>query len=213
MPETVTILEATAEANHLMAVQKASNLWKDESDKIIPEKPGYLSEKAFDEKSKLLVQKCLGQYDNTKRMLSSKYGEQYRQNLQNDIDMKLDVLKKLNDEKRAAKLLQTPLILFITIIVGWLIVFILELFWLSPVAAWINLVSMFLVFCLIIWVVDQYQGGLGLPVQENVDQLADLLKSNILMPGVQMVHNGLSRSNPEAANMLQALVMPKEKKD
>ena len=102
---------------------------------------------------------------------------------------------------------------------------------------------MFLVFCLIIWVVDQYQGGLGLPVQENVDQLADLLKSNILMvgidtssydflqsfaffvmhllssfsnlfqPGVQMVHNGLSRSNPEAANMLQALVMPKEKKD
>ena len=125
MPETVTILEATAEANHLMAVQKASNLWKDESDKIIPEKPGYLSEKAFDEKSKLLVQKCLGQYDNTKRMLSSKYGEQYRQSLQNDIDMKLDVLKKLNDEKRAAKLLQTPLILFITIIVGWLIVFIL----------------------------------------------------------------------------------------
>ena len=101
---------------------------------------------------------------------------------------------------------------------------------------------MFLVFCLIIWVVDQYQGGLGLPVQENVDQLADLLKSNILMvcidmssydflhfeffvkfllssfsnlfkPGVQMVHNCLSRSNPEAANMLQALVMPKEKKD
>lgn len=89
---------------------------------------------------------------------------------------------------------------------------------------------MFLVFCLIIWVVDQYQGGLGLPVQENVDQLADLLKSNILMvcldissiscsfsklfqPGIQMVHNGLSRSNPEAANMLQALVMPKEKKD
>ena len=53
-------------------------------------------------------------------------------------------------------------------------------------AAWINLVSMFLVFCLIIWVVDQYQGGLGLPVQENVDQLADLLKSNILMVCIEM---------------------------
>ena len=125
MPETVTILEATAEANHLMAVQKAANLWKDESDKIIPEKPGYLSEKVFEERSKSLVQKCLGQYDGTKRMLSSKYGEQYRQNLQIDINTKLDVLKKLNDEKRAAKLLQTPLILFFTIIVGWLIVFIL----------------------------------------------------------------------------------------
>ena len=70
MPETVTILEATAEANHLMAVQKAANLWKDESDKIIPEKPGYLSEKVFEERSKSLVQKCLGQYDGTKRMLS-----------------------------------------------------------------------------------------------------------------------------------------------
>ena len=47
MPETVTILEATAEANHHMAVQKATNIWKEKSKIIIPDKPGYLSEKSF----------------------------------------------------------------------------------------------------------------------------------------------------------------------
>lgn len=47
MPETVTILEATAEANHHMAVQKATNIWKEKAKLIIPEKPGYLSEKSF----------------------------------------------------------------------------------------------------------------------------------------------------------------------
>ena len=40
---------------------------------------------------------------------------------------------------------------------------------------------MFLIFCLVVWVVDQYQGGIGLPIQENVDQLADVLKLNLLM--------------------------------
>ena len=47
MPETVTILEATAEANHHMAVQKANSLWKEKVQQLIPEKPGYLSEKNF----------------------------------------------------------------------------------------------------------------------------------------------------------------------
>ena len=47
MPETVTILEATAEANHHMAVQKATNIWKEKAKLIIPEKPGYLPEKSF----------------------------------------------------------------------------------------------------------------------------------------------------------------------
>ena len=47
MPETVTILEATAEANHHMAFQKATNIWKEKAKLIIPEKPGYLSEKNF----------------------------------------------------------------------------------------------------------------------------------------------------------------------
>ena len=47
MPETVTILEATAEANHHMAVQKATNIWKEKAKLLIPEKPGYLSEKSF----------------------------------------------------------------------------------------------------------------------------------------------------------------------
>ena len=47
MPETVTILEATAEANHHMAVQKATSLWKEKVESLVPEKPGYLSEKNF----------------------------------------------------------------------------------------------------------------------------------------------------------------------
>ena len=124
MPETVTILEATAEANHHMAVQKATNVWKNESEQMIPES-GYLSAKAFDEKAAQLLEKSLSTFDGTKRMLSAKYGKQYRDDLEQDILGKMDVMRKLNDEKRAAKLLQTPLILFFTIMVAWFAVFIL----------------------------------------------------------------------------------------
>lgn len=212
MPETVTILEATAEANHHMAVQKATNVWKNESEQMIPES-GYLSAKAFDEKSAQLMEKSLSTFDGTKRMLSAKYGKQYRDDLEQDILSKMDVMRKLNDEKRAAKLLQTPLILIFTVLVAWFAIFILELFWLSPVAAWINLVSMFLILCLVIWVVDQYQGGLGVPIQENVDSLADMLKTNILMPLGMAAHRGISRTHPDTANMLQSLLMPKEKRE
>jgi len=57
----------------------------------------------------------------------------------------------------------------------------LELMWLSPVAAWINILSMFLIFCIVLWVIDQYQGGLGLPIQENIDLLSEELKLKLLI--------------------------------
>ena len=53
--------------------------------------------------------------------------------------------------------------------------------WLSPVAAWINILSMFLIFCIVLWVIDQYQGGLGLPIQENIDLLSEELKLKLLI--------------------------------
>ena len=57
-----------------------------------------------------------------------------------------------------------------------------ELLWLSPVAAWINICSMFLMFCIIVWVADQYQGGIGgLPIQENIDLMAAELKTKLLI--------------------------------
>ena len=46
MPETVTILEATAVANHHMAVQKARNIWK-EKVKLIIQEDDYLSDESF----------------------------------------------------------------------------------------------------------------------------------------------------------------------
>ena len=58
MPETVTILEATAEANHHMAVQKATQLWKEKVGTMIPEKPGYLSEKNFRSEFLLIFKFC-----------------------------------------------------------------------------------------------------------------------------------------------------------
>ena len=41
---------------------------------------------------------------------------------------------------------------------------------------------MFLMFCIIVWVADQYQGGIGgLPIQENIDLMAAELKTKLLI--------------------------------
>ena len=63
------------------------------------------------EKTENLLAECLGAFDGTKRMLSSKYGDQYRGELSDSLKGFIEDMQKLNDEKRAAKLLQTPLIL------------------------------------------------------------------------------------------------------
>lgn len=213
MPETVTILEATAEANHHMAVQKATNIWKSKAKILIPDKPGYLSEKNFSEKTEALLTECLSAFDGTKRMLSAKYGTQYRGELTDSLKGFISDMQKLNDEKRAAKLLQTPLILFMSVLICWIAISILELMWLSPVAAWINILSMFLIFCIILWVVDQYQGGLGLPIQENIDLLSEELKLKLLVPTGHAMTHLVGRVNPDAAVVLNSLTAPKEKKD
>jgi len=214
MPETVTILEATAEANHHMAVQKANSLWKEKVQELIPEKPGYLSEKNFSDKTNKLLAECLAAFDNTKRMLSSKYGEKFRTELSDNLKGNIHDLKKLNDEKRAAKLLQTPLVLVGSIFILWVAISIFELFWLSPVAAWLNIGSMFLIFCIMLWVVDQYQGGIAnLPIQENIDMLANELRTKLLIPTGKLITQGVSRVHPEAGVVLQSLTQPKDKKD
>ena len=62
-------------------------------------------------------------------MLSSKYGEQYRTDLNESLNEKILYMKKINDmkinEKRAAKLLQTPLILGISVLLCWILISIL----------------------------------------------------------------------------------------
>ena len=44
---------------------------------------------------------CLGAFDGTKRMLSSKYGDQYRGELSDSLKGFIEDMQKLNDEKRA----------------------------------------------------------------------------------------------------------------
>ena len=67
----------------------------------------------------------MGAFDSTKRMLSSKYGEQYRGELSDSLKGFIEDMQKLNDEKRAAKLLQTPLILFMSVLICWIAISIL----------------------------------------------------------------------------------------
>ena len=77
------------------------------------------------EKTENLLAECLGAFDSTKRMLSSKYGEQYRGELSDSLKGFIEDMQKLNDEKRAAKLLQTPLILFMSVLICWIAISIL----------------------------------------------------------------------------------------
>ena len=73
----------------------------------------------FSDKTEKLLAECLSAFDNTKRMLSAKYGEKFRTELSDDLKGHIHDLKKLNDEKRAAKLLQTPLVLVGSIFILW----------------------------------------------------------------------------------------------
>ena len=77
------------------------------------------------EKTENLLAECLGAFDGTKRMLSSKYGDQYRGELSDSLKGFIEDMQKLNDEKRAAKLLQTPLILFMSVLICWIAISIL----------------------------------------------------------------------------------------
>ena len=77
------------------------------------------------DKTEKLLHKCLAAFDNTKRMLSAKYGAKFRTELDESLQGHIQDLKKLNDEKRAAKLLQTPLVLIGSIFVCWVAISIL----------------------------------------------------------------------------------------
>jgi len=214
MPETVTIMEATAEVNHHMAVQKAKASFKQEIEDIIPKQLGYLQANAFDEKSQEVMTKALSVFDGTKRMLSKKYGPKFRQDLETELLSDIEQKRKLNDERRAAKLVQTPLIIIVALFVCWFAIFILEMLWLSPVAAFVNALSTLLIGGILVWLADQSNliPG-GFPVQQIIDMIAELLRDNILKPMAGVAMNGIRQANPDVARIIQQVAAPKGNKE
>ena len=57
----------------------------------------------------------------------------------------------------------------------------LEMLWLSPVAAFVNVLSTLLIGGILVWLADQSNliPG-GFPVQQIIDMIAELLRDNIL---------------------------------
>ncbi|CAG5112714.1 Oidioi.mRNA.OKI2018_I69.chr2.g6897.t1.cds [Oikopleura dioica] len=204
MPETVTIMEATAEVNHHMAVQKAKASFKQEIEDIIPKQLGYLQANAFDEKSKEVMTNALEQ----------KYGPKFRSDLEAELISDIEQKRKLNDERRAAKLVQTPLIIIVALFVCWFAIFILEMLWLSPIAAFVNIVSTLLIGGILVWLADQSNliPG-GFPVQQIIDLIAELLRDNILKPMAGVAMNGIRQANPDVARIIQQVAAPKDKED
>ena len=73
----------------------------------------------------IFFRKALSVFDGTKRMLSKKYGPKFRQDLESELLSDIEQKRKLNDERRAAKLVQTPLIIIVALFVCWFAIFIL----------------------------------------------------------------------------------------
>jgi len=72
-----------------------------------------------------VFRKALSVFDGTKRMLSKKYGPKFRHDLESELVSDIEQKRKLNDERRAAKLVQTPLIIIVALFVCWFAIFIL----------------------------------------------------------------------------------------
>ena len=144
-------------------------------------------------------------------MLSKKYGPKFRSDLEAELISDIEQKRKLNDERRAAKLVQTPLIIIVALFVCWFAIFILgkctkegtelmpflEMLWLSPIAAFVNVVSTLLIGGILVWLADQSNliPG-GFPVQQIIDLIAELLRDNIL----KVLSRFLPKINPFPAN-------------
>jgi len=206
MPEPKSMLEVTIEANNLVSLASAKELYMTTMESLCGGEKPYLNEQVLDLEHTRVIETALVEFDSRKKLGGEEFSTKYRDQLIRECEEAFGNFKTHNDSKNIFKAANTPITLFVM----WSLLYIFSqlsaLFMLYPLANLANLLMWGIFFLAATWAYAKYSGEfsqVGVQIEELTAKIWDnvfqpLLNKAVEQGGEMAVRQAVSRMNSVA---------------
>jgi atlastin len=159
LPEPKSMLQATAEANNLSAVANAKDLYTKEMEKICGGDKPFLHPDLLNTENLRCRKDALDQFNSTRKMGGDEFSKVYAVQLEEELEAAYDNLLKHNIAKNVYTGVQTPVIIFTTVLALYIIATLFGMLGLESFANIVNLLMLVLLGVLAAWVYTRATGN------------------------------------------------------
>jgi len=207
MPEPKSMLEVTIEANNLVSLASAKELYMASMESLCGGDRPYLNEQVLELEQNRILEAALAEFDSRKKLGGDEFSAKYREQLIEEVDEAFQNFKAHNDSKNIFKAANTPITIFIMWSVLYIFSQITSLLMLYPLANLANLLMWGLTFLGATWAYAKYSGefsGVGVQIEELTGKVWDncfqpMLNKAVEQGGEIAVKQAVSRLNSVTA--------------
>jgi len=203
MPEPKSMLEVTIEANNLVSLASAKELYVASMESLCGGDQPYINDQVLDIEHTRIVETALAEFDSRKKLGGEEFSMKYREQLLQEIEESYNNYKSHNDSKNIFKAANTPITLFVMWSVLYIFSQITSLLMLYPLANFANLMMWALCILGATWAYVKYSGELshiGVTIEEFTGKVWDV----VFQPMLDKTIKGRLRSVVEQGTELAA---------
>lgn len=181
MPEPKSMLEVTIEANNLVSLASAKELYMASMESLCGGDKPYLNEQVLDLEHSRIMDTSLAEFDSRKKLGGEEFSGKYRDQLVTECEEAFSNFKNHNDSKNIFKAANTPITLFTMWAVLYILSQVFGLFMLYPLAALANLLMWGLIFLGATWAYAKYSGEFS-QVGVQIEELTAYVWDHVFQP-------------------------------
>jgi len=181
MPEPKSMLEVTIEANNLVGLASAKELYMASMESLCGGEKPYLNEQVLDLEHQRIVESAMTEFDSRKKLGGEEFSQKYRDQLLSEIEESYTHYKAHNDSKNIFKAANTPITLFVMWSVLYIFGQVSSLLMLYPLANLANLLMWGLTFLGATWAYAKYSGEFS-QVGVQIEELTGKVWDNCFQP-------------------------------
>jgi len=212
MPEPKSMLEVTIEANNLVSLASAKELYMASMESLCGGEKPYLNEQVLDLEHTRTMESALVEFDSRKKLGGEEFSTKYRDQLIRECEEAFGIFKTHNDSKNIFKAANTPITLFVMWSILYIISQLSSLFMLYPVANLVNLLMWGLFFLGATWAYAKYSGEFS-HVGVQIEDLTAKVWDNAFQPFLnKAVEQGGEMAVRQAVSRMNSVVAPPDYK-
>ncbi|KAL3119932.1 hypothetical protein niasHT_007060 [Heterodera trifolii] len=199
LPEPKTILNATAEANHLAAVVSAKALYMREMEESCGGDSPFMSGAELRGEHARCRAEAMRTFQTAKKMGGPELAEQFAQKLEQDITEAFESFERVNNSKNLFKSMRTPAVLVASMIALYCCQEFFQLLGLDTIASIFSLFLTLIIVALGTWTYSRYSGQFR-DAQVFIDERVQALWHNVLAPAFVNTAGGVALNMTTGGN-------------
>jgi len=205
MPEPKSMLEVTIEANNLVSLASAKELYLASMESLCGGDKPYINDQVLDIEHTRIVDTAMAEFDSRKKLGGEEFSLKYRDQLLTEIEESYNNYKAHNDSKNIFKAANTPITLFVMWSVLYIFSQVTSLLMLYPFANLANLLMWGLVVLGFTWAYAKYSGemaGVGVAIEDCTGKVWDSVFQPMLN---KVVEQGTELAAKQAVKRLNSV--------